>query len=43
LLRIAFAILGSETCHLLVTGRGWPPARWQAWTLGALIHQLTQL
>ncbi|MBB3725029.1 TetR/AcrR family transcriptional regulator [Nonomuraea dietziae] len=38
---IALASLAPETYNLLVTGRGWPHARWQRWTTGALVHHLT--
>jgi AcrR family transcriptional regulator len=40
---IALAILSPETYNLLVTGRGWAPARWKTWALDALTRQLTNL
>lgn len=37
---IALAVLGPETYGLLVTGRGWSPARWERWATDALVRQL---
>lgn len=37
---VAFAVLGPETYGLLVTGRGWPPARWERWAADGLVRQL---
>ncbi|GGQ14884.1 TetR/AcrR family transcriptional regulator [Streptomyces mutabilis] len=37
---IGLAVLGPETYGLLVTGRGWSPARWQHWAGDALARQL---
>ncbi|MET9774351.1 helix-turn-helix domain-containing protein [Streptomyces sp. NPDC006367] len=37
---IALAVLGPETYGLLVTGRGWTPARWEHWAADALVRQL---
>ncbi|MEV5811486.1 TetR/AcrR family transcriptional regulator [Streptomyces mutabilis] len=37
---ICLAVLGPETYGLLVTGRGWSPARWQHWAGDALARQL---
>ncbi|MFE6286976.1 TetR/AcrR family transcriptional regulator [Streptomyces sp. NPDC057877] len=37
---IALAVLGPETYGLLVTGRGWSPARWETWAADALVRQL---
>ena len=40
---IALATLSPETYNLLVTGRGWTPARWRTWALDTLTRQLTDL
>lgn len=37
---IAMTVLGPETYTLLVTGRGWSPARWEQWAADSLIRQL---
>ncbi|GFH34457.1 TetR/AcrR family transcriptional regulator [Streptomyces pacificus] len=37
---IAMAVLGPETWALLVTERGWSPARWERWASDALACQL---
>ncbi|WP_407565483.1 TetR/AcrR family transcriptional regulator [Streptomyces sp. 184] len=37
---VALAVLGPETYGLLVTGRGWPPARWERWAADCLVRQL---
>ncbi|MDH2390880.1 helix-turn-helix domain containing protein [Streptomyces sp. HNM0663] len=37
---IALTVLGPETYVLLVTGRGWSPARWERWAADALVRQL---
>ncbi|MFI8817189.1 MULTISPECIES: TetR/AcrR family transcriptional regulator [unclassified Streptomyces] len=37
---IALTVLGPETYGLLVTGRGWPPSRWEKWAADALVRQL---
>lgn len=37
---IALTVLGPETYTMLVSGRGWPPERWQQWAADALIRQL---
>ncbi|MFD7628266.1 TetR/AcrR family transcriptional regulator [Streptomyces sp. NPDC059851] len=37
---IALTVLGPETYDLLVTRRGWTPARWEAWAADALARQL---
>ncbi|MFI9585464.1 TetR/AcrR family transcriptional regulator [Streptomyces sp. NPDC052236] len=37
---IALTVLGPETYALLVTGRGWPPSRWERWAADALVRQL---
>ncbi|MEU5808711.1 TetR/AcrR family transcriptional regulator [Streptomyces sp. NPDC059650] len=37
---IAVTVLGPETYDLLVTRRGWSPARWEEWAADALVRQL---
>ncbi|MFG3496497.1 TetR/AcrR family transcriptional regulator [Streptomyces sp. NPDC047928] len=37
---IALTVLGPETYGLLVTGRGWSPARWERWAADSLVRQL---
>ncbi|NXY98536.1 TetR/AcrR family transcriptional regulator [Streptomyces sp. BR123] len=37
---IALTVLGPETYDLLVTRRGWTPARWEEWAADALARQL---
>ncbi|MFK0252648.1 TetR/AcrR family transcriptional regulator [Streptomyces sp. NPDC090445] len=37
---IALTVLGPETYDLLVTRRGWTPARWEEWAADALVRQL---
>jgi AcrR family transcriptional regulator len=37
---IALTVLGPETYVLLVTGRGWPPTRWERWAADTLVRQL---
>ncbi|MEU2390208.1 helix-turn-helix domain-containing protein [Streptomyces sp. NPDC007369] len=37
---IALTVLGPETYDLLVTRRGWAPARWEKWAADALVRQL---
>ncbi|EPJ36091.1 hypothetical protein STAFG_6842 [Streptomyces afghaniensis 772] len=37
---ITLTVLGPETYDLLVTGRGWIPARWEAWAADTLVRQL---
>ncbi|MFE9664197.1 TetR family transcriptional regulator [Streptomyces sp. NPDC005955] len=37
---IAFTVLGPETYGLLVTVRGWSPARWEHWAADTLVRQL---
>ncbi|MFI2433185.1 TetR/AcrR family transcriptional regulator [Streptomyces sp. NPDC018693] len=37
---IALTVLGPETYGLLVTARGWSPARWERWAADALVRQL---
>lgn len=37
---IAFAVLGPETYDLLVSERGWTPARWERWAADTLVRQL---
>ncbi|MFH8371196.1 TetR/AcrR family transcriptional regulator [Streptomyces sp. NPDC018031] len=37
---VALTVLGPETYDLLVTDRGWPPARWERWATDALVRQL---
>ncbi|MFC8624911.1 TetR/AcrR family transcriptional regulator [Streptomyces anulatus] len=37
---IALSVLGPEIYDLLVTSRGWSPARWERWATDALVRQL---
>ncbi|WP_260462593.1 TetR/AcrR family transcriptional regulator [Streptomyces sp. TRM72054] len=37
---IALTVLGPETYDLLVSGRGWTPARWERWAADTLVRQL---
>lgn len=37
---VALTILGPETYGLLVTQRGWTPARWEQWAADSLARQL---
>ncbi len=37
---VAMTVLGPETYTLLVTGRGWSPARWEQWAADSLVRQL---
>ncbi|MER6408288.1 helix-turn-helix domain-containing protein [Streptomyces viridosporus] len=37
---VALAVLGPESYSLLVTHRGWSPARWEEWAADSLTRQL---
>ncbi|MGW6916935.1 TetR/AcrR family transcriptional regulator [Kitasatospora sp. NPDC054939] len=37
---VALTVLGPEAYTLLVTVRGWEPARWERWAADALVRQL---